>query len=79
MIENSLIVEDTRKIRCAISEKFNNDSDKYIDYLMLKNEPIYKHSSVQHNETCPILELGMQPVLYGGKDSKKPEPCDDCA
>ncbi|MCP4695799.1 MAG: hypothetical protein GY862_02960 [Gammaproteobacteria bacterium] len=34
MIENSLIVNDTRKIRCDISEKFGDDIDRYIDYLL---------------------------------------------
>jgi len=34
MIENAFIVNDTRKVRCLISKKFNNDPDKYIDYLI---------------------------------------------
>lgn len=34
MIENASIVNDTRKVRCLISKKFNNDPDKYIDYLI---------------------------------------------
>ncbi len=39
MIENAFIVNDTRKVRCLISKKFNNDPDKYIDYLIsLKNK-----------------------------------------
>ncbi len=36
MIENSPIVNDIRNIRKAISRKFGNDTDKYIDYLISK-------------------------------------------
>ena len=32
MIDDALIVKDTRKVRHAISKKFNNDIDKYLDY-----------------------------------------------
>ena len=32
MIKDSLIVEDIRRIRCALSEQFDHDVDKYIDY-----------------------------------------------
>ena len=38
MIDDALIVKDTRKVRHAISKKFNNDIDKYIDYLVTKRE-----------------------------------------
>lgn len=39
MIENASIVNDTRKVRCLISKKFNNDPDQYIEYLIsLKNK-----------------------------------------
>jgi len=34
MIEDSPIVADTRKVRRAISERFHNDPDRYIDYLL---------------------------------------------
>ncbi len=34
MIENSLIVNDMWKIRRDISEKFGDDIDRYIDYLL---------------------------------------------
>ncbi len=34
MTEDSPIVADTRKVRCAISGRFNNDPDRYIDYLL---------------------------------------------
>jgi hypothetical protein len=36
MIEDSEIVKDIRKIRCAISEKVGNDPERYIAYLILK-------------------------------------------
>ena len=38
MIDDALIVKDTRKVRHAISKKFNNDIDKYLDYLVNKRE-----------------------------------------
>ena len=38
MIDDALIVKDTRKVRHAISKKFNNDIDKYVDYLVNKRE-----------------------------------------
>jgi len=58
MIKNSPIVNDTRKVRKAISEKFDNDIDKYINYLLLKqsaeflaenekNETKHKHQHIQ--------------------------------
>ncbi len=34
MVEDSGIVKETRKVRCSISERFGNDPDRYIDYLM---------------------------------------------
>ncbi|OQX26274.1 MAG: hypothetical protein BWK80_11320 [Desulfobacteraceae bacterium IS3] len=34
MIEESLIVKDTRKIRYSISERFDHNTDLYIDYLL---------------------------------------------
>jgi hypothetical protein len=36
MIDDSEIVKDIRKIRCPISERFDNDPERYIDYLILK-------------------------------------------
>jgi precorrin isomerase len=33
MIEESPIVTDTRRIRCAISKRFNDDANQYFDYL----------------------------------------------
>ena len=33
MIRDSLIVEDIRRVRRAISERFAHDVDEYIDYL----------------------------------------------
>ncbi len=36
MIEETPIVQDTRKIRSDISEKFGNDFNQYIDFLQIK-------------------------------------------
>ncbi len=40
MIENAPIVKDMRKIRETISEKFDNDIDRYIDYLVSEKRKI---------------------------------------
>jgi len=34
MVEDSPIVQDTRRVRRAISRRSGNDPDRYIDYLM---------------------------------------------
>ena len=39
MIKDPPIVEDIRRIRCALSEQFGHDVEKYIDYLQRKYEP----------------------------------------
>ena len=36
MIKDSLIVEDSRRVRRAISKRFAHDVDGYIDYLQKK-------------------------------------------
>nr|VFK43367.1 MAG: hypothetical protein BECKTC1821E_GA0114239_10259 [Candidatus Kentron sp. TC] len=36
MIEETGIVQDTRRIRSDISEKFGNDCNRYIDFLQTK-------------------------------------------
>ncbi len=38
MIEDPKIVKDTRKVRCSISERFGNDPDRYIDYLLSQED-----------------------------------------
>jgi hypothetical protein len=38
MIEDSPIVKETRKVRCSISERFGNDPDRYIDYLLSRED-----------------------------------------
>ncbi len=50
MIKNSPIVNDTRKVRKAISEKFDNDIDKYINYLLLKQSAEFSADN-EKNET----------------------------
>jgi len=34
VVEDSKIVLETRKVRYSISERFGNDPDRYIDYLL---------------------------------------------
>jgi hypothetical protein len=38
VIEDSQIVQETRKVRCSISERFGNDPDRYIDYLLAQDD-----------------------------------------
>ncbi len=51
MIKDSLIVEDIRRVRRAISERFAHDVDGYIDYLQKRRE-----SSDQVDIVEPPLE-----------------------
>ena len=46
MIENAAIVNDTRKVRCLISKKFNNDPDQYIEYLISLKSKCNKYKLV---------------------------------
>ena len=57
MIDDALIVKDTRKVRHAISKKFNNDIDKYIDYVVTKRE---KH------EDQKVLSVKERKTKYSG-------------
>lgn len=50
MINNSPIVEDTRKIRYLISLKFDHDINRYIEYLQ-NAETIRKESYNQSSVT----------------------------
>jgi len=46
MIEDAPIVKDTRKVRCSISEKFDNDPDRYIDYLLSQKDMVPLRSEI---------------------------------
>jgi hypothetical protein len=48
MIDDSEIVKETRKVRCSISERFRNDPDSYIDYLMSREEKDRPESGPNH-------------------------------
>ncbi len=62
MIENSHIVTDTRKIRCFISDRFDNDVDSYIDYLLSRK-----------NRTAVVAESekNHKHQLFSGGDNEK--------
>lgn len=62
MIEDAPIVKDTRKVRCAISERFGHDIDQYIDYLCAKG-PKTDLKRPKKKQRSKI-----------GKSSKKPVP-----
>lgn len=51
MIENPPIIQDIRKIRKAISEKFGHDSDRYIDYLISSQKPLASENDQPGDET----------------------------
>jgi len=44
MIEESLIVRDTRKIRSCISKRFGDNADLYIDYLVSQKSETAKQA-----------------------------------
>ena len=57
MIEDAPIVRDIRKIRCAISQQFDDDLEQYIDYLRSQPQVILEsdkqkqsYSSLPHCE-----------------------------
>ncbi len=49
MIEDAPIVKDTRKVRYSISEKFGNDPDRYIDYLLSQKNVVPIKSEIKFN------------------------------
>jgi hypothetical protein len=52
MIEDAPIVKETRKVRYSISEKFDNDPDRYIDYLLSQEaETVSKKNMKPENES----------------------------
>lgn len=53
MIEESQIVQDTRQIRCLISKQFDDDLDRYIDFLQT-------HKSVSLEKEKNINEPSIQ-------------------
>lgn len=58
MIEDSRIVEDIRRVRRAISERFAHDVDGYIDYLQKKCES---------SDQADIVESPSEPPPKTGK------------
>ena len=40
MIEDAPIVNDTRKVRELISQKFAHDIDRYLDYLSMQTQDV---------------------------------------
>ena len=53
MIEDSLIVEDIRRVRRAISERFAHDVDRYVDYLQKKRESLDEADIVKSPSELP--------------------------
>ncbi len=59
MKNESLIVTETRNVRTAISKRFKNSPDKYIDYLIdCQKKRIGK--SKQNSSRRKILPLGVE-------------------
>jgi hypothetical protein len=57
MIKDSLIVEDIRRVRRTISERFAHDVERYIDYLQKKRESSDQADIVEHpSEPLPNTE-----------------------
>ena len=67
MIDNASIVNDTRNVRKAISDKFNNDPDKYIDYLLskkLQKRQMQKDKDIESGANPPLNRTEGPPLLY---------------
>ena len=61
MIKDSLIVEDVRRVRRAISERFAHDVEGYIDYLQKKRES---------SDQADIVESPSEPPPNTGKATR---------
>ena len=53
MIKDSFIVEDIRRVRHVISERFAHDVNGYIDYLQKKRESSDQANTVEHPSEPP--------------------------
>ena len=53
MTKDSFIVEDIRRVRRTISERFAHDVDGYIDYLQKKCESSDQADSMEHSSEPP--------------------------
>ena len=62
MIEDAPIVKDIRKIRCAISQQFDDDPDRYIDYL-LSQQPNTTNQTVDTLKTAVQTMPQQQPQV----------------
>lgn len=58
MIKDSLIVEDIRRVRRTISERFAHDVERYIDYLQKKR---------RSSDQVDIVETPSEPPPNTGK------------
>jgi hypothetical protein len=50
MIKSAPIVDDTRGVRRLISEKFQNDPDKYIDHLISQEMKAKRRTGSEMNK-----------------------------
>ena len=53
MIQDPKIVKETRQVRCSISERFGNDPDRYIDYLLALEDQDEAGSKFSPDEDLP--------------------------
>ena len=63
MIQETEIVQDTRRIRSDISERFGNDFNRYIDFLQTRKSENPSRKASEYHE----LEI---------KDAKQAPPVD---
>jgi hypothetical protein len=61
MIESAAIVNDTRRVRSSISQKFKNDADKYIDYLISQEKKGKRITESEINKKRPNKRLERTP------------------
>ena len=60
MIKNSPIVEDIRRIRKKISEKFDHDIDRYIAYLQSEAASRQAKKAVQGSNSSENSTAGVE-------------------
>lgn len=70
MIKNSPIVEDIRRIRKKISEKFDHDIDRYIAYLQSEAASRRAKKAVQRSNSSENSTADVENQEQPGKETR---------
>lgn len=70
MIKNSPIVEDIRRIRNKISEKFDHDIDRYIAYLQSEATSRQTKQTVQGSNSSENRAINVENLEQTRKETR---------